>query len=126
MSEKKKVLLVDDEQDLLTFLSALFTDHGYQPVTALDGLECVQKARSEKPDLITLDMTMPKQSGVKTFRELKDDPELKDIPVIVITAIGENMGDFLKGRRQIPPPEGFMSKPIDQKELMEMAKQLLG
>ncbi len=126
MTDRKKILIVDDEKDLLTFMTTLFNDWGYEPLTALDGLECMEKARSEKPDLITLDMTMPRQSGVKTFRELKDSPDLAVIPVIIITAIGDNMEEFLSKRRQVPAPEGFMTKPIDQKALIEMVRGLIG
>ncbi len=125
MTEKKKILIVDDEQDLLTFMAAFFSDNGFDTVTALDGVQAMEMAREEKPDLITLDMTMPKQSGVRTYRDLKEDEELKKIPVIIITAIGDGMKYFLDNRRQIPKPEGFMSKPIDKVELVKMARNLL-
>jgi len=125
MSGKKKILIVDDEQDLLTFLSALFRDNGYDIVTAVNGVEGFGLAREEKPDLITLDMTMPEQSGVRTYRDLKADPELQRIPVIIITAIGDEMKSFLDRRRQIPEPEGFMAKPVDKEELLEMIAGLL-
>ena len=125
MSSKKKILIVDDEQDLLTFLSALFRDNGYDIVTARNGIEGFARASEEKPDLITLDMTMPEQSGVRTYRQLKGDPALKQIPVIIITAIGDEMKSFLGGRRQIPEPDGFMAKPIDQERLIEMIAELL-
>lgn len=126
MGEEKKILVVEDEQDLLTFYSIFFKDNGYETVTAKDGLECMEKAKSEKPDLITLDITMPRQSGVKTFRQLKEDPELKAIPVIIITAVGDDMKGFLENRRQVPEPEGFMSKPIDRDELLKMIQKLIG
>jgi len=125
MSGKKKILVVDDEQDLLTFLSTLFRDNGYEAVTARDGVEGFRLAREERPDLITLDMTMPEQSGVRTYRDLKDDPELRSIPVVIVTAIGESMKDFLGKRRQIPEPEGFMTKPVDQEALLAIVARLL-
>lgn len=125
MSEKKKILIVDDEQDMLTFISTLFQDNGYETITAKDGVEGFSLAQSEKPDLITLDMTMPEQSGVKTYKELKEDPELKSIPVVIVTAIGENMKSFLESRRNVVEPEGFMTKPVDQEKLLEMVKSLL-
>ncbi len=125
MSEKKTILIVEDEADLLTFYSALLTDHGYEPITAEDGLACMDMVRKHKPDLITLDITMPRQSGVKTYRQLKDDPDFMDIPVIIITAVGDNMKSFLDGRRQVPEPEGFMPKPIDKGKLLELIGKLL-
>lgn len=125
MSDKKRILIIEDEPDFVTFLSALLNDNGYETLTAVDGEEGFRLAMEEKPDLITLDMTMPKQSGVRTFRDLKDDPELKEIPVVIITAIGDDMKSFLDQRRQIPEPEGFMTKPVDQAELIEMINRLL-
>lgn len=125
MSEKKKILIVDDEQDMLTFISTLFQDNGYETITGKDGAEGYRLAKSEKPDLITLDMTMPEQSGIRTYRDLKGDPELQKIPVIIVTAIGENMKSFLESRRSTVEPEGFMTKPVDQEKLIEMVKDLL-
>ena len=125
MSETKRILIIEDEPDFVTFLSALLNDNGYETLTAVDGEEGFRLAKAEKPDLITLDMTMPKQSGVRTYRDLKDDPVLKEIPVVIITAIGDDMKSFLEQRRQIPKPEGFMTKPVDQAELIEMINRLL-
>lgn len=126
MSEKKKILIVDDEQDVRTYLASLFEDAGYETAEAGNGREAIAQARAFQPDLITLDMTMPEESGVKAYRELKErNPELAHIPVIVITAIGEEMGRFLGTRKQVPKPEGFMAKPIDQAKLLAMAESLL-
>jgi CheY-like chemotaxis protein len=126
MSDKKKILIVDDEADVVTYLSTLLEDAGYAIETATDGKQCMEAVRASRPDLITLDMTMPEQSGVKTYRELKEkNPELADIPVIVVTAIGDEMERFLESRKQVPKPEGFMSKPIDKDELLEMISGLL-
>ena len=125
MSEKKKILVVDDEQDVLTYLTALFEDNGYETVSAMDGLKAVEVAQSEKPDLISLDITMPDQSGVRTYRTYKEDPELKKIPVIIVTAIGDSMRSFLKKLKGFSEPEGFMNKPIDEKELLKMTADLL-
>jgi CheY-like chemotaxis protein len=127
MSDKKKILIVDDEADVVTYLSTLLEDAGYEIDTATDGKQCMEAVRASRPDLITLDMTMPEQSGVKTYRELKEkNPELADIPVIVVTAIGDEMERFLGSRKQVPNPEGFMSKPIDKERLLQMVSELLG
>jgi CheY-like chemotaxis protein len=126
MSDKKKVLVVDDEQDVVTFLTALFQDNGYETVTAENGVEAWTLVANEKPDLITLDMSMPEQSGVRTFRDLKAHETYKSIPVIIVTGIGEPMQNFLSRMRNSPQPEGFISKPIEKKELLEMAAKLTG
>ncbi len=125
MSDKKKILVVDDEQDVLIYLTALFQDNGYEVITAKDGIEGFDLAKTEKPDLITLDITMPDQSGVRTYRYYKGNDELKEIPVIIITAIGDSMRSFLKKLSGFPEPEGFMNKPIDEKTLLKMVSDLL-
>lgn len=124
MSDKKKVLVVDDEQDVLIFLTALFEDSGYETVTAKDGVQAWKQIESEKPDLITLDMSMPEQSGVRTFRDIKAHDTYKAIPIIIVTGIGEPMQNFLSRMRNSPQPEGFVSKPIDKKELLDLAAKL--
>jgi len=125
MSDKKTILIVDDEQDVRTFLKSLFEDNGYATAVADDGVQAMKQVRELGPDLITLDITMPEQSGVRTYRGLKDDAELRKIPVVIITAVGEPMEHFLKTRKQVPDPEGFMAKPIDQEVLLKMVADLL-
>jgi len=125
MNGKKKILVVDDEQDVLIYLSTLFEDNGFDTITAENGIEALALAKSELPDLITLDITMPEQSGIKTYRYLKNDVNLQEIPVIIITAIGEPIKSVMNEFAAFPEPEGFMSKPIDQKELLIMANELL-
>lgn len=121
----KKILIVDDEEDILTYLSALFQDNGYETVTAGDGESAFEKALAEKPDLITLDLAMPEQSGVKTYRSYKETPELKDTPVIVITGVGEDMETYFKKMKNFANPEGFINKPIDSEELLSQVNNLV-
>ena len=125
MSTKKKILVVDDEQDVLTYLTTLFEDNGYDTVSATDGTQAYDLAKAEKPDLVTLDITMPNQSGVRTYRQYKEDQDLKAVPVIIITAIGDSMRSYLKKLSGFPIPEGFMNKPIDAEELIKMTQELL-
>ena len=125
MSEKKKILVVEDEQDVLTYLTALFQDNGYDTVSAVDGVEALEIARKEKPDLISLDMAMPDQSGVRAYRLYKKDDELREIPVIIVTALGDSMRRFLKRLGGFAEPEGFMAKPIDEEKLLKMVADLL-
>ncbi len=125
MSEKKKILVVEDESDVSTYLTTLFEDNGYDTITAEDGVKGLDMAKAEKPDLITLDIAMPEQSGVRTYRQYKTEPETKDIPVIIITGIGESMETYLKKLSGFADPEGFMSKPIDRDDLLKMVSDLL-
>ncbi len=125
MRKKKKILVVEDEQDVLTYLTTLFQDNGYDTVSAVDGVEALEVARKEKPDLISLDMAMPDQSGVRAYRLYKKDDELREIPVIIVTALGDSMRRFLKRLGGFAEPEGFMAKPIDEKKLLKMVADLL-
>ena len=86
---------------------------------------CFILRKKEKPDLITLDITMPDQSGVRTYRYYKGNDALKDTPVIIVTALGDSMKSFLKKLAGFPEPEGFMSKPIDEEKLLKMVSDLL-
>jgi len=131
MSEPKKILVIDDEADTVIYMEALLSDNGYQTVSANDGHEGMKKAKSEKPDLIVLDVSMPQQSGIGFYKDLKSDEQVKNIPVIFVTGVTGFGGDekgvekFLKGRRNIPPPEGFFSKPIDPEAVIKTVGEIL-
>jgi len=116
---------VDDEQDVLLYLSTLFEDNGFETLTAVNGIEALERAKAERPDLITLDITMPEQSGIKTYRYLKNDVALQHIPVIIITAVGDPIKSVMNEFAAFPEPEAFISKPIDQTGLIAIAKKLL-
>jgi CheY-like chemotaxis protein len=125
------ILILDDEPHVVTYLSTLLEDNGYLTEAAANGIEGMEKIRVKKPDLITLDITMPEQSGIRFYRDLRENPEWASIPVIVVTAVTGYGGDpepferFLSTRKQVPPPDGFLSKPIDQKEFLDLVKKLL-
>ena len=126
---RKKILAIDDEVDTLTFYSELLDDYNFTPITAENGVEGLKKAREEKPDLILLDIMMPKKSGMKTFKELKNDPELNNIPVIIITGISKEV-DY-KSLLNRPstgrmPPEGHLVKPVTADNLIKEITKVLG
>jgi twitching motility two-component system response regulator PilH len=126
---RKKILAIDDEVDTLTFYSELLDDNNFTPITAENGVEGLKKAREEKPDLILLDIMMPKKSGMKTFKELKNDPELNNIPVIIITGISKEV-DY-KSLLNKPstgrmPPEGHLVKPTTADNLIKEITKVLG
>jgi adenylate cyclase len=124
MADAKKILIVDDEQDELTWLTAFFTDNGYQTDTAVDGEEGFAKAKGV--DLITLDITMDNQSGVKMFKQLQGDPETRDIPVIMITGVAREFKTFLERTKQVEAPQGYFEKPVDRAALLAKVKELIG
>jgi CheY-like chemotaxis protein len=130
-SPAKRVLVVDDEPDVLSYLEMLLRDSGYETLTAGDGNTALAVARKEKPDLVTLDISMPKASGTRFYKEVKMDPELSSIPVVIVTAVTGYGGDpygyekFLSGRSLVPPPEGFFPKPIDREAFLAVVRKLL-
>ena len=128
----KKILIVDDEPDVLSYLEMLLQDTGYETITASNGLEGLEAVKREKPDLVTLDVSMPEASGTRFYKEIKRDAELAGIPVVIVTAVTGLGGDpdayrkFISGRRIVPPPEGFFSKPIDPDVFLAKVRDLLG
>ena len=130
-ADKNLILVVDDEPDVVTYLTTFLENNGYATVSATDGNEAMTRVKDKKPDLITLDISMPEKSGVKFYREIKGDPELADIPVLVITAVtgfggsSEDYEKFLSSRKQVPPPDGFFGKPLEMDKLLAEVKKLL-
>ncbi|MCP4679637.1 MAG: response regulator [Deltaproteobacteria bacterium] len=122
--EKKTVLVIDDEPDTVVYISSLLEDNGYATVSAKDGSEALDKIKEGLPDLITLDITMPEKSGVRFYRDMKENDAWKDIPIIIITGISKDFEKFISTRSQVPPPKGYLSKPIDQEELLKLADKL--
>ena len=123
--EMKTVLVVDDDPDARDYLSTVLEDNGLAVLTAQDGSEALLKVEQEAPDLISLDITMPGKSGVAVYRKLKEDDQLKSIPVIIITGISDDFKTFISNRRNVPPPEGYINKPVDADEFVRMVKKLL-
>jgi CheY-like chemotaxis protein len=122
----KKILVVDDEPDVVTYLSAVLKDAGYETAEAANGEEALSKMAAGKPDLITLDITMPEMTGVRTYRTLKEDTLLRKIPVIIVTGVSHEFKQFISTRTQVPPPEGYLEKPVRPEELLAEVKRLIG
>jgi len=129
--KKKKVLAVDDELDMRIYLSTLLENNGYESIVAREGKEGIQMVREKKPHLVILDILMPEESGVKMYRELKTDHNLKDIPVLILSAISkktfthsQKVLDEFKGK-SVPEPEAYIEKPPDSDELLETIGKLL-
>ena len=129
---KKLVLVVDDEPDVVTYITTLLQDNGYETASAADGVKAMAQIKENRPALITLDMSMPEKSGVKVYREVKESAETADIPILVITGVtgfggkSEDFEKFLGSRRQVPPPDGFIAKPIEPKDMIAKVKDLIG
>ncbi len=128
---KKRVLVVDDEMDMRIFISTVFETNGYEALSARDGKEGLKKAIEKKPDLIILDIMMPGEGGVLMFRHLKEDENLKDIPVVILSGVGKdtfyhyiNMSR-IKPENAISEPEAYIEKPPEPENLLNTAKSIL-
>lgn len=126
MAEKKTILIVEDESDELTYLRTLFEDNGFAVITALNGRDGFAKAQAGRPDLITLDISMPEESGVRMFRDLQSDRTTTGIPVIIITGISHDFKRFIETRRHLRPPAGYFDKPPDRAQLLAKIQEILG
>jgi len=122
MAENKRIMIVDDERDLVETLTYRLEASGYTVLTAHDGEEGLEKAREEKPDLILLDVMMPKMDGYHVCRLLKFDEELKDIPIIMLTARGQEQD------RKTGTDSGandYVTKPFESSDLLKKIKEYL-
>jgi CheY-like chemotaxis protein len=124
--ERKTILIVEDDADTVTYLSTLLEDAGYSTVAAEDGDEALEKVRRNRPDLISLDITMPKKSGVRFYRDMKESNEWKSIPIIIVTGVSSDFEKFISTRSHVPAPEGYVSKPIDREQMLSLVKEHLG
>ncbi len=127
-----KVLVVDDDPDVVTFNKTVLEESGYYPLVAADGEEGIEIVKKENPALVILDVLMPKQSGIRMYRKLKMDETLKQIPVIILSAISkrsfsksqEVLTEF--GEEKIPEPEMYLEKPVEPEELAVAVKKIIG
>lgn len=122
----KKVLIIDDEKDMRVYLTTLFQKAGYEVDSASDGIEGLSAAQAKQPDLITLDILMPKKSGLKAYRELRTSPLTSDVPIIILTGLGRQEDFFGEDHENIRRPEAIVEKPIDRDAFLKQAKAIMG
>ena len=115
----KKILIIDDDPIIVKYLQAVFSDNGYETVAASSSMEGLEVVKREKPDLITLDLQMPGEWGPRFYRKLRQDKELRKIPIIVISGIA---GRHLAIRK----PVAVFDKPIDKDALLKKIKETIG
>ena len=127
--ESAKILIVDDDPDLTKALKITLESEQYTVVTAADRTEGMEKIRAEKPDLVMLDVMMSTwQDGFEMARELKKDPHLKNIPILILTAVKNRSGIDFKSSAGDPtwcPVDGFLDKPVEPDVLLAEVKKLL-
>lgn len=119
----KKILVIDDEIDFINILTMRLKATGYETVAALDGRDGLDKARRLNPDLIILDIMMPKMDGYEVCRLLKFDEKYKSIPIIMLTAktqvVDKTMGGAVGA-------DDYITKPFESDELIKKVKSILG
>jgi len=120
MEKQAKILLIDDDPDFVQATRMVLESKPYQVVVAFDGDEGLAKAKEEKPDLILLDIIMPRMDGFKVCEMLKSAPELSAIPVIMITSFSERVGETSLAMSQglALEAEDFVDKPVAPAELL--------
>ena len=127
----KIVLIVDDDPDVRLFNSTVVEENGYTPLEADNGEEGLKMIREKKPDLVILDVLMPKQSGIRLYRELKTDKALEGIKVVLLSGIARRT--FLRsqkaltefGGEAVPEPEVYLEKPVEPEELAQVINDIL-
>jgi len=118
-----KILVVDDEPDIRTFLSVVLEDQGATVIQAADGEQALSLAIQEKPDLITLDLSMPGKNGGMVFEEIRNNPKIASTKVCIIT--GKPELRRLIYERPVPPPDGYLDKPVNEEGLLTNIRKIL-
>ncbi len=142
MSTPKRILIVDDDPDICTFMSEVLQDNAFETLTAGDGAEGLAKAREFRPALIVLDLMMPKKSGVRFLNEIKQDALLMKIPIIVLSGASKITGVDMRHYLQEQPfkerkekvqqtvsditPDAYLDKPLEPEILVRKVKELIG
>lgn len=119
----KKILIADDEQNIVISLEFLMKREGFDVVVATDGDEAVRRIRSEMPDLVLLDVMMPKKSGFEVCQEVKADPALQSVRILMLTAKGRDT-EVAKGLAL--GADAYMTKPFSTRDLVARVRSMLG
>jgi CheY-like chemotaxis protein len=127
MSDKQLILVVDDDPDLVESVSMKLENNGFRVGKAYDGVEAWEKIRQEKPDLVLLDVMMPRKDGYELCRELKEDPLFKNIVVVLLTAVAESVKSsrYTHQDGKTTPADDYIAKPIDLGRLMDVVRDNL-
>jgi CheY-like chemotaxis protein len=125
---KKYVLIVDDDPDLVETVCMMLEDKGYEVGKAYDGVEGEEAIKERHPDLLVLDVMMPRKDGYELCSELKADSATRDIPVILLTAVGEAVPttSYTHAQGMATEAEEYIPKPVDSKTLVEAVESFFG
>jgi two-component system alkaline phosphatase synthesis response regulator PhoP len=127
MNNKQLILVVDDDPDLVDSISVKLEANNFRTMQAYDGIQAWEKIRQEKPDLVILDVMMPNKDGYTVCSEIKQDPQFKDIAVVLLTAVVDAMPttSYTHHDGKTTPADDFISKPIDLDKLLDIVKENL-
>jgi two-component system, OmpR family, alkaline phosphatase synthesis response regulator PhoP len=128
MSDKQLILVVDDDPDLVDMIATKLEANNYRTAKAYDGIQAWERIRQEKPALVILDVMMPNKDGYTTCSEIKKDPNFKDIVVVLLTAVVDNLPTttYTHHEGRTTPADDFIPKPIDLDKLMDIVQENLG
>lgn len=126
-AKDKTILVVDDEPDVVRFLQMALEDDGFKVITASDGKEGLEKAKKFNPDLISMDLVMPKHSGARMYRELQKDKILKKIPVLIVTGHAhDDLGKSDLEELTMSGPGIYLEKPVKPVNYVANVRKMLG
>jgi CheY-like chemotaxis protein len=148
MTDSQKILVVEDNEETVAFISQILENHDYGYSVVRNGEEALQTMKAEPPSLVLLDVMMPRKSGLNVYQQMKKDPDLDEIPFIIVTGATEvtgvdmttgeeakkksygddfsrGIGTWLKEKLDDLAPEGFIEKPIDPPLLVAKIEELL-
>ncbi|MBN2243761.1 MAG: response regulator [Acidobacteria bacterium] len=149
MPNAHRILIVDDSDEIIAYFTEVLEEHGYEYSVAQDGKTAIESMRSNRPDLVLLDVMMPRKSGIAVFNKMKKDPELAGVPIVIVTgaskATGVEMttgaedpkenyqddmtrefGQQLREQLENLTPDGFLEKPVEPEQLIAKIRSLLG
>ncbi len=120
---RKRVLVVDDDREMVELIQLFLNNAGYETLAAFSGESALEQAFQQKPDLILLDIMMPKIDGWEVFRRIKNDPQATGIPIVFLTARTQNI-DRMIGL-SVMKASGYLTKPFSKKELLDEVERVL-
>jgi len=124
VGEPKRVVCIEDEPEMIDLVRLILGRKGFTVIGANGGVEGFDTVRREKPDLVLLDLMMPDMDGWEVYQQMKADPELKDIPVVVVTAKAQSIDKVLG--LHIAKVDDYITKPFGPQELLESVEKILG
>lgn len=117
----KKILVVDDERHIVRLVEVNLTREGYDVIVAYDGIEALEQMAKEKPDMVVLDVMMPRMDGFEVLKKLQADPATRDIPIIMLTAKAQD-ADVFKGWSS--GVSSYLTKPFNPRELLTFVERI--